>query len=503
MNAPARFATPRRLHPASIVLGLPARQVIQVVVFPVLVVFASSSPSVFGGLQLFLLYAGVGLTIRAVGHQRRLYAFDGETVRISWGVLARQQRTIAVERIQQIELRRSAVGRMLGLTTVRIETAASASEPEVELRVVTHDDAVAFRDAVRAGAPIDDDTSAHSEPLLTVPSRHLVLAAFTGNRLLALPGVVLALFQFVGAQLGSFVEDMVTWVANPPQALSQFDSLLSAVALPLVIASAVIASVLTAVLVTFVRDGNFRIQRRGDELRITRGILATRDSLINVRRIQLVEVKQNWLRRAFNVVTVRLQSAGGDADARVLIPLLKRQDATALIDTILMEQTGMTLTAHPPAARYRAVLRWLRFSTPIVAVLLFAEPIAAVFSAVEPLAVSATLRTAAAGCVVAAAVSLGLASYRLRGHAVSETLLLSQSGALNRRLLITPVRKVQTTGVRANLFQRRLKLATLLVRVAGTRSVVVVHDGAVASMNRHAKQLANATDRRVSLPQSG
>lgn len=495
MTDPARFATPRRLHPASIIVGLPPRQLLQILVLPLIVTFAGASPSLQSGLQVFGLYAGIGLVVRTVGYQRRLFSFDGQMVRIQSGVLARQQRTIAVERIQQIELRRSAISRALGLATVRIETAASASEPEVELRVIAYDDAVALRAAVRAAANTQGEQSTPNEPVLTVPARHLVLAALTGNRLLTLPGVVFAGFQFVGAQLGSFVEDVVDWLSNPPDTLSQFDTVLSAVAFPLVVAGAVAASVIFALLVTFLRDGRFTITRNGDELHVSRGIIATRDSLISVQRIQLVELKQNWLRRLFGVATVRLQSAGGDAEARVLIPLLRVTDAHQFTDTVLTDTTAVPLTAHPPAARYRSVLRWLRFSLPTVAVLVFSADVAEHIRFIAPLNEYPQLRASALGIVVGVAVLLGLASYRLRGHAISDTLVIAQTGALNRRLLIAPIQKIQTIGLRANLFQRRLSLATLLVRVAGARTTVVIHDGDANALDQHARALTAAAAR--------
>lgn len=489
MTDVAAFATPRRLHPASIVLGLPARQLVQVIVFPLLVTVAGTNRSLANGLQFFVVYAVVGLLVRTIGFQRRLFSFDGDTFRLSWGVLSRQQRTISVNRIQQIEVRRSAVARAFGLSTVRIETAASSSEPEVELRVVTHADAKALRDAVRARRDAPANGDAASTALFAVTNRHLVLAALTGNRLLALPGLVFAGFQFVGAQLGSFVEDVVEWVSNPPEAFSAFDTVLAAVALPLLVTVGVIASVLSSLLVTFLRDGRFRITRNGDELRVTRGLLATRDSLIRLNRIQLIELKQNWLRRLFGVVTVRLQSAGGDADARVVIPLIRRTDADVLIETLMGHDANLPLVRHPKAARYRSVLRWLRFAAVPILLIAFVDTITPLLPIAETIANRPVFQTVLATLMLIGAVILGLASYVLRGHAVTDALVVSQTGAANRRVVVVPIVKVQTVGVRANLFQRRLNLATLLLRVAGARSTVSVHDADSADVINHADQV--------------
>lgn len=486
------FATARRLHPASVVLGVPARQLLQVILFPVVVTFAGASPSIQNGLQLFLVFAGIGLVMRTLSHQRRLFSFDGQVVRVSSGVFARQHRSLAVDRIQQVELRRTLPSRIFGCTTVRIETAASASEPEVELRVIAHADALAFRDAVRSTAHANLISQAAHELVLSVPARHLALAALTGNRLLALPGIVFAGFQLIGGQLGSFEEELTAWLADPPDLFGASAELLSLVALPSLIAAAVSASLLSALAVTFVRDGHFTITRQSDEFHVSRGIFATRESVIKINRIQLIELKQNWLRRMFRVVTVRLQSAGGDADARVLIPLVKVDQVHQLLATLLTEITNVPLLKHPRAARYRSVLRWLRFSLPVAVGIAFSHNLPPNWPLSTLLPDAVALRAGAAGVALLAAVLLGLASYQLRRHAITNTLVLSQTGTVNRRLLIAPVRKIQTVGVRTNLFQRRLNLASLLVRVAGTRANVIVHDADTTAIDEHAHTLTKA-----------
>jgi putative membrane protein len=117
-------------------------------------------------------------------------------LRVEEGVLSRNQRSLDVARIQQVEIDRSWLHRLLGMASLRIETAGSSSEVEVELRVVTEADALALRDAVReskarvTGLPVDADGATPdqtSRELLRVPTSHVVLAAVTGVRCWSCP----------------------------------------------------------------------------------------------------------------------------------------------------------------------------------------------------------------------------------------------------------------------------------------------------------------------------
>jgi putative membrane protein len=196
--AGAEFREPRRLHPASVLLGIPLTQLVQALFFPVAATLAAPAGVTLG---LLGMVAVVGLAVRALDWRLRTYSFDGEVLRVDHGVLSRNHRSLDVARIQQVEIQRGAIQRLVGLAAIRVETAGSASEPEVDLRVVPEADAVALRAAVRAskarlqgtaGAtePDDGTTTPAGQAVLEVPLRHVVLASVTGARLLVLPAVV-------------------------------------------------------------------------------------------------------------------------------------------------------------------------------------------------------------------------------------------------------------------------------------------------------------------------
>ncbi|MGM0618517.1 MAG: PH domain-containing protein, partial [Actinomycetota bacterium] len=140
------FSQPRRLHPASVLLGVPLAQAVQALIFPVVATLAA--PPLVTIIAL-LGFAIIGLIVRSLDWRLRTFSFDGEVLRVDHGILSRNHRSLDVSRIQQVEIQRGAVQRVFGLAAIRVETAGSASEPEVDLRVLPEADAVALRAAVR------------------------------------------------------------------------------------------------------------------------------------------------------------------------------------------------------------------------------------------------------------------------------------------------------------------------------------------------------------------
>jgi putative membrane protein len=497
-----RFAEPRRLHPASVVLGVNLRQLIQAFLFPAAATFAAGGRTMLGALVLVGI---IGLVVRVLSWQRFHYSFDGEVLRVSEGVLSRNHRALDVARIQQVEIDRSLVQRLLGLAALRVETAGSSSEVEVELRVVPEPEAVALRTAVReskrqvTGTPAATDAVGEEPPrqvVLRVPLRHVVLGAVTGVRLLVFPAVIAGAFQFLGQATDEWIDEAITFLLEEGVVAPGGGMPGLTLGTGLLVAGAVLAlSLITAVVVGILRDARFRIERIDDDLHVSRGLLSTRDSVLPLRRLQLVQVQRNWIRRPLGYGSVRILSAGGsgDADRRVTVPLLPDRDLPALLREVYPGVEGAPeLTGHPRAAVRRAIFRWLRSVT---------VPLAAVWLIPWPLLEAARVPSLA---LLPLAVVLGIVEYRHLAHGVGERLVASRQGALSVTTSLAPLVKVQAVSTRANYFQRRLGLATVRAHVAGPGGDVEVLDCGArrarelqARLTRHAADPTAAPDART------
>src|SRR5512132_1037459 len=107
--------------------------------------------------QFWLLALGalVLLAWSTVEWLRRTYSLEAGALRLEEGVLARKLRAVPFDRIQQVDLVRKPLHRLLGVATLRVETAGGGSAAEVDLDVVTLAEAQVLRTSLlraKAGA---------------------------------------------------------------------------------------------------------------------------------------------------------------------------------------------------------------------------------------------------------------------------------------------------------------------------------------------------------------
>ncbi|MFA9443868.1 PH domain-containing protein [Egicoccus sp. AB-alg6-2] len=480
------------------------RQLLQVLAFPVIATLGAGRLVSIGVLGTAGL---VGLGYRYLAWQRFSFSFDGEVLRVEEGVLSRSARSLDVARVQQVEIDRGPVQRLLGLAALRVETAGSSAEVEVDLRVIEDDEAVALRDAIREGKArvsgttrgAGSDDVAGDEPavptqheVLAVPLTHVALAAVTGGRLLFFPAVIAGALQFAGEVFSQFLDDVFErLVENGVGGRPGWADLTLQAGL-LLAAAVLVLAVVAAVVVGVLQDANFRVTRVGDDLHISRGLLATRDSVVPLRRVQLIEIQRNWLRRLLGYATVRIHSAGGsgDADRRVTVPLLADAAVDAFVGAVLPGVPRVPdLVAHPSQARRRVVFRWLRPPLVLVALVWTWNEVPFV-----PFVAPGWARVGVVVLLPLAAL-LGIVEHRHLGHALTDRIVASRRGALSITTGIAPVVKVQAASRTANWFQRRLRLTTVHAHVAGPGGDLEVLDaGEEAGRNLHVALVAHAAD---------
>jgi putative membrane protein len=482
--------------------------------------------------QFLLLAAGalVLLAWSTVEWLRRTYSLEGGALRLEEGVLARKLRAVPFDRIQQVDLVRKPLHRLLGVATLRVETAGGGSAAEVDLDVVTLAEAQALRTSLlrakarsaaarsgsgagpagqaaggAAGAEVaggaggagagdagaglggagvagaevagveDGWTEAAEAPaervLLRLPLGEVMLAGITGSRAAAALVVLGPL-----SQAADWFPGLDDWV------FQRFDPEAVTPTTPAAfLAVAVLAAVVwlgLAAASSIVTDYGFTLARVGNDLVVRRGLLERREAHLPMARLQVVRIEESLLRRALGLASIRIQSAGrtGTADqsaGRLAIPILQRMQVNRVLDELVAGAAPIPrLLSPPPAARRRSVTRSIVGAGVLVATI--ALPLW-VLTSLEVLEVPPALALAALP-LLGVAVAVGLAAYRSLGHATGEGFLYARAGVAIRVLTVVPVAKAQSGSVRSSPFQRRAGLATLHVDIAGGGPTPQVHD---------------------------
>jgi putative membrane protein len=487
----------QRLHPVTPIFLLlrQARQLIPLLAAVVLLQWQAVA---------LIPVVAVAAAITVLQWWRRTWSLDGRTLTLDEGVLARQHRVVPLERIQQVTIQRKPTHRLLGVATLRVETAGGGATSEISLHVVSLAQAHRLRDVLleakraaaggggaagEGGAP--GGPAAAREPaaepaappaervLVRLSLREVVVAGLTGARGAAALAVLGPVLQY-GDDL-DLLDGLLRRI-DPERVLhlglmGTLLALLGAVLLWFALAAG--SSVLT--------DFGFTMSLREGDVLVRRGLLERREAVVPLNRIQVVRLEESLLRRLLGRGAVRVQSAGSarrdEGTSRVAVPILGRARFDALLAELLPGAAPVpALSPHPPAARRRAVVR------------------AVVPTALVGAALAALLRPwgGLALLTLALAVPLGLAAYRSLGNARSGEFLYARHGALIRSTAVVPARKAQSARVVSTPFQRRSGLATLYVDVAGSGSTPQVRDEREPTAEAlHRAVLQRAPDRGV------
>src|SRR5918993_404524 len=377
---------------------------------------------------------------------------------------------------------------------LRLEAAGGGSSAEVDLDVVTLDEARALRASLlqakarltaapagqaaegqapagQAAAGADLDAPRAERVLLRLGLGEVMLAGITGSRaaaaLVVLGPISQATDWFPGLSDWLFARfDPEAVTPTTPAAFAVVAVLGVVVWLGLAAASSIVT------------DYGFTLARAGNDLVVRRGLLERREAVLPLARLQVVRIEESLLRRALGLASIRIQSAGrtGGADqtaSRLVIPILQRVQVNRVLEELLPGATPVPrLLLPPPAARRRAVTRSVVVATLVMAAV--ALPLWRLTS-LGVLAVPAGLALPALP-LLALAVAMGLAAYRHLGHATREGFLYARVGVAIRVTTAVPVAKAQSGSVRSSPFQRRAGLATLHVDIAGGGPTPQVHD---------------------------
>ncbi|PSQ73547.1 MAG: hypothetical protein BRD39_03930 [Bacteroidetes bacterium QH_9_64_21] len=456
---------PQRLHPLTLLLrvgaSLPA---LLVILFPVL--RNPSSGENVTSLVLGVMYGVFALPAIVLQYWRFSYRITAKQIVIQSGVFNRKNRSIPIERVQNIQIERSLFARLFGLAKVKIETAGSSST-EGSLEYVHQDAAREIRQVVRSfqretadgEEDIADADASDVEPLFDMSLRRVLLSGAFRFSLLYL-AVIFTVLEFF--DLEALVERLIRapgrmgWIA---------EAMFSHPALA-ILASVVVAIVLgwvSGVAVHLARYYDFELWLDGDKLRKRHGLFTVTEGTIPLDKVQSLILRTNPFMRIFGWYELKVQTIGLDVDEqghRVIAPFAGTDRILELARRVRTFDLPDSFVSVSPVTIRR---RFIRYTAVFGALLL------------------PTIYFWPAGWMHLGGVALpwwglGLVPFILgwavlqfqnHGYAADEDGLYIRRGVLSHYLWILPVEKFHVFHATASLFQRRLNLKTLFVDTAG------------------------------------
>ncbi|WP_179124122.1 PH domain-containing protein [Marinococcus halophilus] len=337
----------RRMHPAAIVTVF-FRQ-LKDFLFPLIITFFAGSTAsgplpvnwIFLLLVLFIIISSI---MKWVFFRYRLIERE---LQIHYGIFVKKERFIRSQRVQSVDITAGIIQRMFGLVRLNIETAGGGAEAEASVQAIRREEAGMIQAALIQKSPLSaeeekEDYSgeeAAPEPASPafswkVPMRAIFIAGLTSGR----AGLIFAALAGLYSQVGNLLPD--AWVEQSIGVLIDLSywfiigGLLGTALLSWLVSSAW----------TLVQHGNFEVNRTGNDLEITWGLLERKQITLQMHRITCIRFISNPARQALGMWAVYIDSAGGSTErgqnSIMLLPLIhqkqlhtfmKQIDDTALI----------------------------------------------------------------------------------------------------------------------------------------------------------------------------
>lgn len=457
-------------------------------------------PAIFGGIsaadgnasRAASIIVGVlvvpSLAIAIANYLSFRYAIRGEELIYRSGVLRRKQRVIPLARVQNIEVRQSLVQRLTGVAEVRVETAGTGSEPEAGLSVVSVKEANELRAELlsrRAPPRTGEDVAgvataeeaATETTLVHLTPPELAMAGATANEAGLIAAALVGALQFADdlpIPFERYIPDVERYFID--QSVAGTILVVAIFTLGLIVIGWVFS-----VVGSVVGYYDFRLTRVGDDLHKTYGLLSRREANVPLRRVQAIRVEESLLRRPLKLASLKIETAGSpiqqqqQGGAEAFVPIAHARQVPALVRALFTDFAleGVSFLPVHPRSRRRTTTRYA------IAILVLAGA-------------GAILDLRALWLLVLLPLAWALAAwqYRMRGYAVTEDYVVLRSGVLNRITWIVPDDKIQTLHLTSTPFQRRHRLASLIVDTASGGSQPTLIDVGIAEAERLMGEMA-------------
>lgn len=425
---------------------------------------------------------GIGIAVGFLRYFTTSFRITPTHVQVRRGLLRRRTLTVPRDRIRTVDVTSNVLHRVFGLARVTVGTGQSDRKNDgVKLDGLSAAAAENLhRELLHRPARPEPGTipSVRSQSPEAAPET--VLAAlrpswvrygpFTLSGLIAI-GVLVGL----GSRLVNESHVDLTKIGVVHEAIDYLRDAPLPVAILLVAAAVAVFTVIASTIGYVLTFWNFRLSRhRSGTLHVRRGLLTTRSTTIEERRLRGVELSEPLLLRAVGgarvlaIATGLRVGRGADRGGSVLLPPAPRAVAVEVAGTVIGDAGPLTvaLTRHGSRAALRRYTRATVVSATVIVlvlafVLLAGAPWWAFWTALALLPLGALLAGDRAKSL---------------GHAVTESWLVTRQGSLVRRRHVLHTDAVIGWNLTTSVFQRRAGLTTLVATTAGGRQQYAVPD---------------------------
>lgn len=489
-------------------------------------IFGVSSWSTMGwtavGIIIFTVIALISPVLRYYFFTFHIHA--GELV-INDGFLFKQRKAIPIDRIQSINIQQNVLQRLLGISTLELETAGSSGKeleiPALEFAfakalkdtlnsnhtTLASEPAVVLDDAENADNPENADQNTNLEKanaavpkekeaprtIIKLSVLDLLKIGITQNHLksggIAL-GVVIGLWfkikdvvaHYLGDPFENIEEDIGTTLAT--QQFNPADYWWSVIVGVIVFS---VVSVIVSVVLAVTKYWDFNMLHDDETIEVRMGLFNRREVKMPLAKVQILEFHSNPLRKLLGYQTARMYQAQSQeaAAGAIEVPACKAHIVKELQQLIFNETLETKILELKPN-------KWsvMRLSLYIMSAFMI------------PLLVFSVYFEQVLGIILALFILLitGFVNYKIGKHNAlqrDDSFAIFKKGWLFPSVIIMPIFKVQSVGLWRSIFlTNRQEIHATLHTAAGSRSLKYLKEAEARAFTNDIHNEVLQTERR-------
>lgn len=447
----------KRQHPITMLLELKITDFIPLIIF----MFSLNGkfpfwyliPAAFGLLTVFLAFEKWYYTT---------YWVENNVLHVKQGLFVKKESYLNKERVQTINTSSNVLYQMLGLKKIQIETAGGGDEAEVSLAGITAEEAAELitllnepTPEVKAEKTLDEAAENVVEKAIVTEEKQtteykltwkeILLASVTSGQF----GLLFSLIFFVYHQVDEYIPK---WIENGVKSYVMEHDIYGWI---LMIAILLGLSWIISTIGYALKHGDFTVNRRNDEVRISQGLLEKKELVLKLHRIQGITIKEGILRQPFGYCAVQvevIQSKGtGDEKEKVTLhPIIRKDRVQQLLAHLqLPYELNANITSLPKAALRRYLIDSFIFfamlAIPLTGISIYFEKYYIMW-ALLPLAILI--------------FTLGYATFKTNGYSVKGEQITLVYRSVGKYTGLIRRRHVQSMEKTQSYFQRRADLCT-------------------------------------------
>ncbi|PET42490.1 hypothetical protein CN520_02345 [Bacillus cereus] len=444
----------KRQHPITMLLEL------KITDFIPLIIFLFSLRGKFPFWYLVPIgFALITIISAIVGWYYKVYWVENNVLHVKQGLFVKKESYLNKERVQTINTSSNVLYQMLGLKKIQIETAGGGDEAEVSLAGITVEEATELitllnepTPEVKAEKTLDEAAENTVEKAIVTEEKQTTEYKLTWKEILIASvtsgqfGVLFSLIFFVYHQVDEYIPK---WIKNSVTSYVMDHDIYGWIYM---VAILLVVSWMISTIGYALKHGNFAVNRKNDEVRISQGLLERKELVLKLHRIQGITIKEGILRQPFGYCAVQVEviQSEGKEEKVTLHPIIRKDRVQQLLAHLqLPYELNASITSLPKAALRRYLIDSFIFfamlAIPLTGISIYFEKYYIMW-ALLPLAILI--------------FTLGYATFKTNGYSVNGEQITLVYRSVGKYTGLIRRRHVQSMEKTQSYFQRRADLCT-------------------------------------------